>query len=231
VGGFKMDTIKKINLVDEVYKKMKEKIMSGAWTPGEKIPSENKLSDKFGVSRNTIRNAIQKLKGLNLIETKQGQGTFLKKDLNSNIISNIIPGLIFNNNEILDVLEFRSIIEKENARLAAIRADEEEIQEIKGALDQMIRHQDDYEEYSVWDYKFHLNIAKASKNKILYQTMLRLKDILFHHLEEMNKNGNFEKSIAGHRKLYQAIEARDPELAVELSEEDDRERFKELKNI
>jgi DNA-binding GntR family transcriptional regulator len=47
----------------------------------------------------------------------------------------------------------------------------------------------------------------------------------------MNKNGNFEKSIAGHRKLYQAIEARDPELAVELSEEDDRERFKELKKI
>jgi DNA-binding GntR family transcriptional regulator len=58
-----------------------------------------------------------------------------------------------------------------------------------------------------------------------------LKDILFKHLEEMNKNGNFEKSIAGHRKLFQAIEARDPQLAVELSEEDDRERFKELKKI
>src|SRR6056297_883037 len=158
----KMDTIKKINLVDEVYKKMKDKIVSGEWTPGEKIPSENKLSDKFGVSRNTIRNAIQKLKGLNLIETRQGQGTFLKKDLNSNIISNIIPGMVFNNNEILDVLEFRSIIEKENARLAAIRADEEEVQEIKNALDQMIKHQDDYKEYSIWDYKFHLNIAKAS---------------------------------------------------------------------
>ena len=152
-----MDTIKKINLVDEVYKKMKEKILSGEWNPGEKIPSENKLSEKFGVSRNTIRNAIQKLKGLNLIETRQGQGTFLKKDLNSNMISNVIPGMVLNDNEVLDVLEFRSIIEKENARLAAIRADEEEVQEIKKALDQMIKHQNDYKEYSIWDYKFHLN--------------------------------------------------------------------------
>jgi DNA-binding FadR family transcriptional regulator len=147
------------------------------------------------------------------------------------MISNIIPGMVFNNNEILDVLEFRSIIEKENARLAAIRADEEEIKEIKKALDQMIKHQDDYQEYSIWDYKFHLNIAKASENKILYQTMLRLKDILFHHLEEMNKNGDFEKSIAGHQKLYQAIRDKNPQLAVELSEEDDRERFKELKKM
>ena len=226
-----MDTIKKVNLVDEVYKKMKEKIVSGDWEAGQKIPSENELSEKYGVSRNTIRNAIQKLKGLNLIETRQGQGTFLKKDLNSSIISNIIPGMIFNDSEILDVLEFRSVIEKENARLAAIRADEEDIQEIKNALEQMIKHQDDYQEYTVWDYKFHLNVAKATKNKILYQAMLRLKDILFKHLEEMNKNGDFEKSIAGHRKLFQAIEARDPQLAVELSEEDDRERFKELKKI
>ena len=226
-----MDTIKKINLVDEVYKKMKEKILSGEWNPGEKIPSENKLSEKFGVSRNTIRNAIQKLKGLNLIETRQGQGTFLKEDLNSNMISNVIPGMVLNNNEILDVLEFRSIIEKENARLAAIRADEEEVQEIKKALDQMIKYQDDYKEYSIWDYQFHLNIAKASENKILYQTMLRLKDILFHHLEEMNKNGNYEKSIAGHKNLYQAIRDKNPQLAVELSEEDDKERFKELKKI
>lgn len=115
-----MDTIKKVNLVDEVYKKLKEKIVSGDWEAGQKIPSENELSEKYGVSRNTIRNAIQKLKGLNLIETRQGQGTFLKKDLNSSIISNIIPGMIFNDNEILDVLEFRSVIEKENARLAAI---------------------------------------------------------------------------------------------------------------
>ncbi len=226
-----MDTIKKINLVDEVYKKMKEKILSGEWKPGEKIPSENKLSEKFGVSRNTIRNAIQKLKGLNLIDTRQGQGTFLKKDLNSNMISNVLPGMVLNDNEILDVLEFRSIIEKENARLAAIRADEVEVQEIKKALDQMIKHQDDYKEYSIWDYKFHLNIAKASENKILYQTMLRLKDILFHHLEEMNKNGDFEKSIAGHKKLYQAIRDKNPQLAVELSEEDERERFKELKKL
>lgn len=224
-----METIKKVNLVDEVYKKMKDKIVSGDWESGQKIPSENELSEKFGVSRNTIRNAIQKLKGLNLIETRQGQGTFLKKDLNSSIISTIIPGMVFNNSEILDVLEFRSVIEKENARLAAIRADEEDIQEIKNALEQMVKHQNDYQEYTVWDYKFHLNVAKATKNKILYQTMLRLKDILFNHLEEMNKNGNFEKSIVGHRKLYQAIEARDPKLAVELSEEDDRERFKELK--
>lgn len=226
-----MDTIKKINLVDEVYKKMKEKILSGEWEPGEKIPSENKLSKKFGVSRNTIRNAIQKLKGLNVIETKQGQGTFLSENLNSSIVSSIIPDMIFSDDEMLDVLEFRSVIEKENARLAAVRADEEDIKEIKKALDQMIEHQDDYKEYSLWDYKFHLNIAKASKNKILYQTMLRLKDILFHHLEEMNKEGDFKKSIEGHKKLYAAIKNKDPELAVSLSEEDDRERFKDIKKI
>ncbi|MBF8436207.1 FadR family transcriptional regulator [Halanaerobiaceae bacterium Z-7014] len=222
------NAIKKLNLVDEVYERMKEKIVSREWEPGQKIPSENELAETYNVSRNTIRNAIQKLKGLNIVVTKQGEGTFLKEDLNSNLISNAIPTIFLNEKDIIDVLEFRSIIEKENARLAAIRANKSDIEEIEYSLNKMIENKNDYKEYTLWDYTFHLNIAKASKNKILYQTMLRLKDILLTHLKEMNKNGDFDKSIKGHKKLYFAIKNKDHDLAVKLSEEDNRERSKDL---
>nr|WP_278850753.1 winged helix-turn-helix domain-containing protein [Enterocloster clostridioformis] len=64
-----LKAVKKVNIGDQVYNQMKDQIMSGVWVPGEKIPSENQLMEVFGVSRGTVRQAIQKLSAVGLLET------------------------------------------------------------------------------------------------------------------------------------------------------------------
>ncbi|MFQ9704886.1 MAG: FadR/GntR family transcriptional regulator [Enterocloster clostridioformis] len=68
-----LKAVKKVNIGDQVYNQMKDQIMSGVWVPGEKIPSENQLMEVFGVSRGTVRQAIQKLSAVGLLETRRGR--------------------------------------------------------------------------------------------------------------------------------------------------------------
>ena len=68
--------IQKVNVVEEIFDQLQSMLIEGTWKPGDKIPSENELSETFGVSRMTIRQALQKMKALGLIETRSGSGSF-----------------------------------------------------------------------------------------------------------------------------------------------------------
>lgn len=207
------------SLVDEVFEQMKEHIISGEWEPGEKIPSEHELSTLFNVSRTTIRNAIQKLKTIGVLITKQGQGTFVRPTLDEHLAENLIPIVFLDKDNILEILEFRISIEMGSAGLAAERADEEDIQKIKHALDMMTENVETYTRYSIADYQFHLNIARASKNKIFYWVMMGLKDILYSHFEEMNRELGPKMSIENHQRIFAAIKNKDTKLARRLMRE------------
>ena len=66
----------KSSVSQQVFDQLREQILSGSWKPGQKLPSENELAAQFGVSRVTVRNALQKLSGLGLLETRFGEGSF-----------------------------------------------------------------------------------------------------------------------------------------------------------
>ncbi|TCL73349.1 DNA-binding FadR family transcriptional regulator [Hydrogenispora ethanolica] len=213
-------SIEKVDLVERVFEQMKDNIISGEWNPGEKIPSENDLCKMFNVSRNTVRSAIQKLKAIGAVTSEQGKGTFVYKSIADSLIDSFIPLVSLDEEEMMDIVDFRDIIENESARLAAKRATEEDLEHIRRSLDNMIANTHDYKKFSIADYQFHLSIVKASKNRIFYKAMLRLKDVIYNHLEEMNRNGDLVFSINGHVRLFDAIKSRDYELAGMLSKSD-----------
>ncbi|MCG6879667.1 MAG: winged helix-turn-helix domain-containing protein, partial [Deltaproteobacteria bacterium] len=77
-----MDEIQKITkngVCDQVYKQLRENVLKGVWQPGHKIPSENRLVSLFGVSRASIRMALQRMITLGLLESKVGDGTYVKE--------------------------------------------------------------------------------------------------------------------------------------------------------
>ncbi len=74
-----LKAVKKVNIGDQVYDQIKDQIISGSWASGEKIPSENQLMDIFGVSRGTVRQAIQKLSAVGLLETRRGEGSYVRQ--------------------------------------------------------------------------------------------------------------------------------------------------------
>lgn len=176
------------NLVKKVLSQIREQIVDGEWTQGQKIPSENELSRRFRVSRNTVRSAIHQLQALGVLAAKQGQGTFVNASFNTAYLSSVMPFISLSREEILDLLEFRRILEAGSAALASERAKQDDIYEIGSALERMLHSIDDLDAYSKADFDFHLAIAKASKNKIIREVLNRLSVPLYSHLAEMTGN-------------------------------------------
>lgn len=104
-----ISNIEKLNLSDIIASEIKDRIINNIWKVGDKIPSENKLSEEFEVNRLTIRLAINKLNALGVLETKTGEGTYVKKINLYNYINQLIP-FIISSNEINHILEFEKTV-------------------------------------------------------------------------------------------------------------------------
>ncbi|MDW7658456.1 MAG: GntR family transcriptional regulator, partial [Bacillota bacterium] len=113
--------IERIHVGDAVFEQLKRLILSGEWAPGIKIPAEHALKDQFGVSRISIRSALERLKSLGLIVSRQGSGTYVCTGSRDNLFDAIIPVYIQGNRDMVEILEFRLAIECEAARLACQR--------------------------------------------------------------------------------------------------------------
>src|SRR5690554_2207647 len=122
--------IRKTHVTEEVFLQMKQMIIDKNWKPGDKLPSEHELCELFGVSRGTIRNALQKLATLDLIETRVGEGSFIKEIDNTAPLNSLLPTVYFED-DIEAILEFRREIETGTAALAATKANKEDIKELR----------------------------------------------------------------------------------------------------
>nr|WP_276939794.1 GntR family transcriptional regulator [Helcococcus sueciensis] len=120
-----ISNIEKLNLSDIVASEIKDRIINNVWKVDEKIPSENKLSEEFEVNRLTIRLAINKLNTLGVLETKTGEGTYVKKINLYNYINQLIP-FIISSNEINQIIEFENTVL--NLLESKIKLDKEEVE-------------------------------------------------------------------------------------------------------
>ncbi|WP_066191017.1 MULTISPECIES: FadR/GntR family transcriptional regulator [Gracilibacillus] len=209
-------SIKKTNIVEEVFQQIIQQIQNGEWQVGDKLPSENQLCEMFSVSRISVRSAMQKLRQMGIITTKQGQGSFVSGINHAEMISNAMPTMDISEKELLDILEFREIIEFKCIDLATERATDEDIKELELALEKMLNNKDDYKRYTQADFEFHLTVAKASKNQFLYAVMKNTK-AYYYYLEELNRVFGVDHktlegdSIDGHIEQLNCIKNRDPE--------------------
>ena len=185
--------------------------------PGDKLPSERMLSEKFGVSRNNIREAIQKLEFYGLLKSRPQSGTF---------VANI--GIIALNGMIDDILrledpdfkslvETRILLELKTVKLAALRRSDSQLRAIKKALnaysDKVLQGKDAMQE----DLLFHLKIAEASGNSTLNTLMLMITPEIITNFEKYHvcDKGLAEKAINEHTHIFEAIEQQNPQLAKE----------------
>jgi GntR family transcriptional regulator, transcriptional repressor for pyruvate dehydrogenase complex len=202
--------IEKKNIVDDVYEQIKAAIINEKWKAGDKIPSENELCSMFNVSRVSIRSAVQKLRNLGHITTRHGKGSFVSYNATSYDIQMMLPIMNLSEKEFLDIMEFRELIETRSIELAVERADDQDIIAIEKALHNMISNKNDYSKYSMADYQFHMAIVNATKNALFVQIMKSIKEVYYYHLEELNRVlGEFEDSLEGHIKQFEAIKSKD----------------------
>lgn len=131
---------------------------------GQRLPAERDLSSKFDVSRQTIREALIALEISGLVEIKPGSGVYvLKSDkIKSSLISEDAPGP-------LEIMEARKVLESQATGLAAERISNEELLQLKSFLDQIhkLLNLGKFDEAETFDRKFHILIAKSSRNSAI----------------------------------------------------------------
>ncbi|MDK2992429.1 MAG: GntR family transcriptional regulator, transcriptional repressor for pyruvate dehydrogenase complex [Clostridiales bacterium] len=211
--------IKKSNVSEQVYEQLKRQLLNGEWKQGDKIPSENELAEAFNVSRVTVRHAIQKLTALGLIETRVGEGSFVKEVKPGVYMNAIIPLAYLGENSTLEVLEFRYVIESESVGLAAERATQEDIAELKEILKDMEDVKEDTKLFAEADLRFHFKIAQITRNSLIIETYNILNDILETAMTDIVKRLGFKLGIYYHTKLLEAIEHHDSEQAKKVMKE------------
>ena len=154
----------KSSVSQQVFDQLREQILSGSWKPGQKLPSENELAAQFGVSRVTVRNALQKLSGLGLLETRFGEGSFVRGAGAQAALNQLGPMLYLGQETLRDILTFRRMVEGPICEIACRRATDREIAGLRQLVDQMERAVGDLAAFARLDSAFHEQLAQLTRS-------------------------------------------------------------------
>jgi DNA-binding FadR family transcriptional regulator len=212
--------IKKESVRGQVFSQLRDQILRRTWPPGSKLPSEKELCQTMGVSRVSIREGIQHLVSLGILETRHGEGTFVRELEGGQVhFSSLIPLLVLDDIDILQVLEYRRIVEKGAAALAAERATDQDLAEMEAVYGQMVRSQDNVAEFAHADLEFHLVLAKATGNPVIIKVNNVLRTILEISMDNIVTTLKMVDGLHYHRLIIDAISAHDAEAAENIMQE------------
>lgn len=211
--------IKKVNVSEQVFEQMKELLTKGEWKPGEKLPSENELAEKFCVSRITVRQALQKLNVLGLLDTRLGEGSFVREIEPGDSMNALLPAVLLNRDMLIQVEEFREIVEVESVKLAAERASEEDIAVLWRILHRMEGCQGNPKKFSAADLEFHMKLGEMTRNDLVVKTEGILQSTLQEAMEDIVEGIGYAPGIYYHRQLIEAMENHDGGRAASIMKE------------
>jgi DNA-binding FadR family transcriptional regulator len=205
--------ISRSSLAEQATTWLREQITSGAWPVGERIPAEAELAALTGLGRNTVREAVRALNYAGLLETRHGEGTFVHS-------ANEVEAALrrrARRAEARDVHEVRRGLETEAARLAALRATDEDRAALRRAFADRAtadEHIDDGA-FVAADLRFHQAVVAAARNPVLAEIYASLSDrVACSVAASMPDAAAAERSDLRHEALLRAIETRDAEAAA-----------------
>ncbi len=201
----------------QIISKLRDLISYKNLEPGDKLPSERMLSEKFGVSRSNVREVIQKLEFFGILKSRPQSGTFIA-DIGQIAISGMMDDILrLEDPDFKSLVETRILLELKTVRLASLRRTDEDLAKMRQALDaykqKVLNGQDAVQE----DLLFHLAIAQASKNSTMNTFMLIITPGIITNFEKYHvcdANLSFQ-GIQEHEDIYDAIKEQDPKKAKE----------------
>lgn len=183
--------------------------------PGDKLPSERMLSEKFGVSRSNLRETIQKLEFFGILKSKPQSGTFIA-NIGRVAMSGMLEDILrLESPDFKSLVETRILLELKTVRLASLRRTEDDLREMREALDAYTTKVHNKQEAVQEDLLFHLAIAQASKNSTLITFMLKITPEIITNFEKYHvcDADMALRGIDEHEEIYKAIEEQNPKKA------------------
>ena len=201
---------------EQVVAHVRNLIISGRLRPGDRLPAERDLAVQVGVSRPTVRAGLRALAAMGVVQSRHGSGTFIPSGppiLGSEPLSFLAALHGFTREE---MYEARRILEVGAAGLAAERATPEQLTMLAEEVANLFSAMDDPQRFLVHDIEFHRTVAAASGNPII-ATLVEMVSALYYERRRetaaLATERNLRDSSEMHRRIFQAIRARDPEAA------------------
>ena len=202
-------------LYEQIVQQIEESIVKGDLKPGDQLPAERDLAQRFGVSRTAVREAVKALREKGLVEAYSGRGTFITDGTTHAVRQSL--GLMVKigqpegSNHLAEV---RAILEPEIAALAAVRIQEAELATMREAVGVMDRAGQDPEAYIEADLDFHLALAEGAANPLILSLLDSIVGLLREQrLRIFRVPGGPERGQIHHKKILEAVERRDAEGA------------------
>jgi GntR family transcriptional repressor for pyruvate dehydrogenase complex len=219
--------VKKTRIYEEIVSKIKNMIDEGRLQSGDQLPTERELSEAFKVSRSSLREALRALESQGLLESRQGNGTFIAHQPIENLVNPLASVILTQKDGQMELFEMRRLVEPKIAFLAAERATHEEIikmEEILGLQEEQVARGENGTDF---DKIFHDALVKATKNSIIEKIMNTIMDSLAESRDKyLQVEGRPEKSLLRHRKIFYAIKAGDQKRAAKIM----REHLEDIEN-
>lgn len=214
-----MKIIKQQKVSALVYDQLLDQIKAQKWAEGAKLPSENELRVELGVSRISIREAMQKLTALGIVETRQGEGSFVKRVTSDTYSDLMLPMFMINKNSLQEILEYRMVMEVGATEIAADRITKEELVDLEEIVVRMEGNAADIKRFSHDDLLFHMAIAKATKNQMIINVSLFMQGLLSVSMEEIVRVLGMKDGKHYHRLILEAFKNGEKKEVVELMRE------------
>jgi len=210
-------TVKTSRLYEQIVQQVEDSILSGQLKPGDQLPAERDLAQRFGVSRTAVREAVKTLREKGLVEAYSGRGTFVTNGTSQAVRQSFDLMIRINQQEgSAHVAELRQVLEPEIAALAAPRIEEQLIATMREAVAIMDRNLHEPEAYIEADLDFHLALAEAVGNPLILSLLDSIVGLLREQRSRIfNVDGGPQRGQFHHKRILAAIEKRDPEKARE----------------
>ena len=204
-------------MAQAVVEQVEDMILRGTLTDGERLPAERDLASQLEVSRQTLREALKTLEEQGLVESRQGEGTFIAKIVGSAISQPLIELFSRHEEAYLDYLEFRLLLEAKAAGMAAERATSFDRQIIRARFEDMFAaHNEDNDATrdADLDADFHYAIAEATHNPMMIFSLRSIfelirRGVFYNRYVVYLEAGGRDRLLDQHREICEAIEAAD----------------------
>ncbi len=213
-----MVAIKKKKLAEYVIEEIKRMIDSGELKEGDKLPNQLEFSAQIGVSRPSLREALNTLTRIGTIEQRPGMGTVIKSANPALWVEQPPPPLVSDAEATLEIVEARRFIEVSVTKLAVKTATPQDIKIMGKLVDNMIiaLKEDRTEDYAEFDMKFHHKIADASYNRYMVHMFITIRGLMEQFIKEafILIPGLYVRSLKFHKGIYRGIKERNSDRAA-----------------
>jgi DNA-binding FadR family transcriptional regulator len=198
----------------EAVEQLFRMIRNGTWKVGDRLPPEKELAEQLGVGRSTIREALQNLAAINVIESSAGHRTVIKSPTPGEIFRTDLVAFLLEDVTATELLEARMMIEPDCARLAAQRGSAADFAAVEKVIEDHRRALRAGQPVHELGAAFHLAVTRAARNCVAEMFMTSILNLLTERGRMADRiEGARERELADHIQLYEKIRSGDPEAA------------------